>query len=166
MSAFPMSSVNTTAPCSNRCPKAASDFMFDGHCNTSSFGPQLSTTSLQNCSVVLGTVLIGQIASGLQCAVYHSTTPVTKYSATMVSTNSSLSVSKHVCMLGQTISSQSNPTNGKHISQSRMVAVACPRYSPKLSFHAAHLISISEVKNVGMGLRQRRLAPSGSDVLC
>eukprot|EP00961_Rhodomonas_salina_P197868 2669990-Rhodomonas_salina.1 len=72
-----MSRVKTTAPGSKRCADAANDFMLDGHLDTRSFGPRLSTTKRRKGVVFLGTVPIGQMASGLRCAGYHSTIPVT-----------------------------------------------------------------------------------------
>eukprot|EP00961_Rhodomonas_salina_P144805 1949613-Rhodomonas_salina.1 len=77
MNALPMSSVKTTAPGSNKCPEVANDFMLDGHFDTRSLGPQLSTTNSWNGAVFFGTVPIGQIASCFRWAGYHSTTPVT-----------------------------------------------------------------------------------------
>eukprot|EP00961_Rhodomonas_salina_P110171 1482799-Rhodomonas_salina.1 len=55
----------------------------------------------------------------------------------MASTNASLSGSKQVGMFGRSMGSSSKPTRGKHILPSKIVEVACPKYLPNRSFHAA-----------------------------
>eukprot|EP00961_Rhodomonas_salina_P193327 2609914-Rhodomonas_salina.1 len=105
------------------------------------------------------------MASGFLCAGYHSTTPVTRYSATMASTNASLAGSKQVGMLGRSKGSSSKPTRGRHILLSKIVEVACPRYLPNRRFHAALHMMTRDAWKVGIGLSRRRPAPRGGEAL-